>query len=101
MSDFAEPHRIGWARAALLRPFPIQLVMTVLFLVGWEWLSGVLHADFWISKPSEVLSALLAWYRSGDLGSDLRITLIEAGGGFLAGSVAGGPQRVESLHQTE
>ncbi len=90
MSDFAEPHRISWARAALLRPFPIQLFMTVLFLVGWEWLSGALNADFWISKPSEVLSALLAWYRSGDLGSDLQITLIEAGGGFLAGSVAGG-----------
>lgn len=67
-----------------------QLLIVVVFLGGWEWLSAALHADFWISRPSQVVMALIAWYQSGDLGLDLQITLTEAGVGFLIGAVAGG-----------
>jgi NitT/TauT family transport system permease protein len=50
----------------------------------------MLHADFWISSPSAVVVAMIAWARSGDLATDLQMTLTEAGAGFVLGSVAGG-----------
>ena len=68
----------------------IQLQMAAAYLGAWQWLSGALHADFWISTPSLVVSALITWYQSGELASDLRTTLTEAGVGFVLGSVAGG-----------
>src|SRR6202012_1952036 len=79
-----------WVRYALTGTAPIQFLIVVLFLGTWEWASAALHADFWVSKPSLVISALIAWYQSGTLGSDLKITLTEAGAGFVAGSIAGG-----------
>jgi len=90
MSDSVAPAQASWTRTALQGALPIQLLLVVLFLAAWEWLSGALHADFWISKPSQVIAALIAWYQSGQLGSDLKITLIEAGAGFILGSSAGG-----------
>jgi len=84
------------ARPSNLRRFALsgtaatQILLVVVFLVAWEWLSGALHADFWVSKPSQVVSALITWYQSGDLGSDLKITVMEAGIGFVVGSIAGG-----------
>ena len=80
----------GWGHYLLHGTVPLQLLMVVVFLAAWEWLSGALKFDFWISKPSLVVSALLAWYHSGDLATDLRMTMTEAGVGFVAGSVAGG-----------
>jgi NitT/TauT family transport system permease protein len=77
-------------RSPLSGTASIQILFVVVFLVGWEWLSTALHADFWVSKPSQVALALIAWYQSGDLVSDLKITLTEAGVGFVAGSIAGG-----------
>ena len=64
--------------------------MVMVFLAAWEWLSGALNADFWVSKPSLVYYALIAWHQSGELATDLRMTLTEAGVGFIAGSIAGG-----------
>jgi NitT/TauT family transport system permease protein len=90
MSDLSNTSTGRRVRGALSGTVMIQFLIFVGFLATWEWLSGVFHADFWISKPSLVLSALVAWYESGDLGSDLKITLMEAGVGFVVGSVAGG-----------
>ena len=66
-----------------------QLLLVVVLLGGWEWLSVAFRADFWVSRPSQVVSALFAWYKSGDLLTDLRITLTEAGLGFVLGAAAG------------
>jgi NitT/TauT family transport system permease protein len=79
-----------WTRVARHGAVPVQLLIVVVTLGLWEWLSGVLHAEFWISKPSLVVEALITWWQSGQLGSDLQLTLTEAGGGFLLGSIAGG-----------
>jgi NitT/TauT family transport system permease protein len=79
----------SWARVAQFGSVPIQLLIVVVFLGSWQWLSGALHADFWISKPSLVLAALVTWWQSGDLGTDLQLTLTEAGVGFVGGSLAG------------
>lgn len=83
------PSVAGWARVTQFGTLPVQLLIVAVFLGSWQWLSGALHADFWISKPSLVLAALVTWWQSGDLGTDLQLTLIEAGVGFVAGSLAG------------
>ncbi len=67
----------------------IQLTIAVVTLLLWEWGSNALKAEFWISRPSSVAVELMRWARSGDLASDLRLTLMEAGVGFLIGSIAG------------
>jgi NitT/TauT family transport system permease protein len=79
-----------WVRNTLGRTSLAQFLLVVLFLAAWQWLSGALHADFWVSKPTQVVAALISWYQSGNLATDLQITLTEAGIGFVAGSVAGG-----------
>lgn len=66
-----------------------QFALVVVFLGGWEWFSTAFKADFWISKPTQVIAALIAWHQSGDLLSDLHITLLEAGLGFVIGALAG------------
>ncbi len=67
----------------------LQLAMLTGTLLLWEWLSTALHAEFWVSRPSSVAQAMLVWARSGNLASDLKLTLTEAGIGFLIGSLAG------------
>jgi NitT/TauT family transport system permease protein len=79
-----------WTRVARHGAVPVQVLIVVVTLGLWEWMSGALHAEFWISKPSLVVEALITWWQSGQLGSDLQLTLTEAGGGFLLGSIAGG-----------
>jgi NitT/TauT family transport system permease protein len=79
-----------WARVAKHGALPVQVLIVVVTLALWEWLSGALHMEFWISKPSLVVEALIIWWQSGQLGSDLQLTLTEAGAGFVIGSVAGG-----------
>jgi NitT/TauT family transport system permease protein len=80
----------GWARMGRHSALPIQVLIVVVTFGGWEWLSQAAHLEFWISKPSLVAAALLTWWQSGQLGSDLRLTLTEAGVGFAIGSIAGG-----------
>ena len=67
----------------------LQVAFVVITFGAWEWLSNLLHAEFWVSRPSLVAIALVNWYKSGNLASDLQLTLTEAGGGFLIGSIAG------------
>ena len=70
--------------------FSLQIVIVVVVLAVWEWLGRSFHLEFWISRPGAVAVALVQWEESGDLATDLRLTLIEAGGGFVIGSICGG-----------
>lgn len=98
MSDIAKdslpvdnvPGPRGWDRMGRHGTLPIQVLIVVVTFGGWEWLSQALHLEFWISKPSLVAIALVTWWQSGQLGSDLQLTLTEAGAGFAIGSIAGG-----------
>ena len=66
-------------------------ILIVVFVLGlWEIVARTAHTEFWTSRPSAVTVELVRWGQSGDLLSDLRLTLIEAGGGFLLGSLCGG-----------
>jgi NitT/TauT family transport system permease protein len=68
----------------------LQLGLVVFLLVTWEISAGILKSDFWTSRPSAVFTALMRWWSSGTLATDLKLTLSAAAGGFVLGSVAGG-----------
>jgi NitT/TauT family transport system permease protein len=67
-----------------------QFALIIVSLALWQVISDALHLEFWVSSPSRVAAALVLWARSGTLLSDLRLTLTEAGVGFVLGSITGG-----------
>jgi NitT/TauT family transport system permease protein len=67
-----------------------QIGIAVAALAAWELISRLLKIDFWISSPSAVVMEFGNWAKSGQLGTDLRLTLTEAGLGFLIGGLVGG-----------
>ena len=68
----------------------LQLGLVLALLLTWEVSAAILKSDFWTSRPSAVFAALLRWWKSGTLATDLRLTLSAAAGGFIIGSVVGG-----------
>ncbi len=84
------PRAVGWERVGARGGMAIQFAILAFVLGLWEWLGWLFHVEFWISRPSLVIAALVKWAQTGDLASDLQLTLTEAGGGFLIGAVAGG-----------
>jgi NitT/TauT family transport system permease protein len=83
----ADPKPSHMARRGIVY---LQVLMLVVMLVAWEWVAWAFKTDFWTSSPSAVLDAMVKWYDSGQLMGDLKITLFEAGVGFVLGSVTGG-----------
>jgi NitT/TauT family transport system permease protein len=68
----------------------IQITIALVALAIWETVARVFKTDFWTSSPSAVTLELWRWAASGQLVEDLKLTLTEAGLGFLIGSIAGG-----------
>jgi len=68
----------------------IQAAFVFVVLAAWELTARIFHTDFWTSSPSAVVASLFAWAHSGNLWTDLRVTLTAAGLGFLLGSLIGG-----------
>jgi NitT/TauT family transport system permease protein len=68
----------------------LQFAIVVVVLALWEWIGWAFHTEFWTSRPSAIAEALVQWGESGDLITDLRLTLVEAGVGFIIGSLCGG-----------
>jgi NitT/TauT family transport system permease protein len=92
--DAPARHGDGNATPSSPRPRRRTIAMVqVAFLVGllllWEWGARAFDVTFWISSPAAVAASLSRWYASGQLVPDLRITLFEAGLGFVLGSVSG------------
>jgi NitT/TauT family transport system permease protein len=79
----------AWTQIKKLDPI-IQVAIAVCTLGIWELTARTFHTDFWTSSPSAVAMELWRWGKSGQLASDLQITLTEAGLGFVIGSIAGG-----------
>ena len=61
----------------------LQFALLIGTLAVWEWISRTFETGFWISSPSAVAVEMLRWYKSGELLADLKITLFEAGVGFM------------------
>jgi NitT/TauT family transport system permease protein len=68
----------------------VQIGIAVATLGLWEFVSRALKLDFWISSPISVVKEFGTWVASGQLTTDLRLTLTEVGAGFLIGSTIGG-----------
>src|SRR3954452_11234020 len=68
----------------------LQALVLVVTLAIWESVARAFNTGFWTSSPTAVVDAMIKWYDSGQLVDDLKITLFEAGVGFVLGSVAGG-----------
>jgi NitT/TauT family transport system permease protein len=68
----------------------LQMCIGVGALLAWELISRWLKLDFWISSPSGVVAEFGNWAKSGQLATDLRLTLTEAGLGFVIGGIVGG-----------
>ena len=68
----------------------IQLLMAIFTLSLWEWTAATFKTDFWTSSPSAIVLDLIRWGSSGQLATDLQLTLTEAGAGFVIGSIVGG-----------
>jgi len=67
-----------------------QIGIAACALVVWEVVARTFKLEFWISSPIAVAEDFRRWAASGQLVEDLRLTLLEAGLGFLIGSVLGG-----------
>jgi NitT/TauT family transport system permease protein len=68
----------------------MQVLLLIVVFAAWEGVARTYNTQFWTSSPTEVAVAMAAWWNSGQLMSDLELTLTEAGVGFVAGSLAGG-----------
>jgi NitT/TauT family transport system permease protein len=68
----------------------LQITIVVVAFVTWEVVARTFGTEFWTSSPSAVVVALWNWGASGQLWTDLRLTLTAAGLGFVFGSVVGG-----------
>lgn len=84
-------------REGSIRPFNprrIDVYLQIVFLVAvfaiWEGSAVYFGTDFWTSRPSAIARELASWASSGLLWTDLKLTLMEAGIGFVIGSALGG-----------
>jgi NitT/TauT family transport system permease protein len=67
----------------------IRIAIALFFICAWQFSSGRLLDDFWLSRPTAVAARLYEWSIDGKLPYHTWITLQEMGWGFLIGSVTG------------
>src|ERR1700728_2420362 len=67
----------------------LRLLVVVILLAIWQFISGRLIPDFAISKPTEVAHALVSYLGSAEAWQDIRVTLIELLLGYIFGVVGG------------
>lgn len=63
----------------------LRWVLLVLLLGGWELASGRIIDEFFISKPSEIISIWWGWLLDGTLWYNASSTFLSAGIGFVIG----------------
>lgn len=69
--------------------FGARIGLVLAFLAAWQFASGRLVSDFWISNPTSVWSALVRFASNGQLWPAVRATLLETATGFAVGAAAG------------
>jgi NitT/TauT family transport system permease protein len=67
----------------------LRIAMLVAFVAFWQYASGRLVAEFFVSSPSRIAFRLWKWLQGGDLFFHMGITAAEALLGFVFGSLAG------------
>jgi len=66
-----------------------RIAFLILLLLGWEYGSIALKAEFFVSRPTAIAESFLHLLQSGEFLYHLSITATEAALGFLTGSAAG------------
>jgi len=66
-----------------------RVALLVAILLSWEYASGRLVAEFFISRPSVIFRIFWGWAADGSLLYHASITALEAFGGFLLGGIIG------------
>ncbi len=79
----------GPGAAAKGRMVLYRLVLAVAIIAAWQFASGTLVAEFFISKPSAIIAALQRQVATGSLFFHIGITATEAFSGFLIGAFVG------------
>jgi NitT/TauT family transport system permease protein len=69
--------------------FLIRIIIALILICAWQYSSGRLLDDFWLSRPSTVAARLYQWSVDGTLPYHTWITLQEMGWGFLIGASTG------------
>ena len=90
MSDSDSARSTTWR---LKRPSGVliaQMALLAAILGSWQAVASLPGVEFWTSSPLAIAHNLSRWHASGELVEDLKITLFEAGAGFLLGSLFGG-----------
>ena len=85
-SSLFTKRRLGSRRLLILLG---QVVVLVLWLTSWEWMSGRVIDPFFSSSPSAIANQLYEWFSTGTIWVHLLITLREFGIGLLLGGPAG------------
>ena len=67
----------------------MRCALLVAILLTWEMASGVIVAEFFVSKPSAIARTLATWLAGGNLFFHIGITALEAFAGFLLGASIG------------
>ena len=66
-----------------------RVLVAAVAVLAWEWASGRLISEFWISSPTRIALAFMKMWESGALTKNLYATLIEALVGFGWGITIG------------
>lgn len=77
------------ARREMLRLALMRVALLFALLAFWEFASGRLVPEFFISSPSKIFARFWRWVQSGDIFFHASITATEAVLGFMIGSVIG------------
>ncbi len=80
--------RRGYSRRRAMGNVGAVLVGIVLVLT-WQWASGRVLDELWVSKPTAIWTALVQLLTAGDLARHAPTTLYEATAGFVVGAVPG------------
>lgn len=87
-SHAVEEQELKVARRRRLLKF-IQIMVGVVFIVGWQLASGRLIDPFFASSPLDVGAKLVSWVQRGILFRNLSVTLYAMLAGFVIGSIGG------------
>lgn len=66
-----------------------RVAITVTFLAAWQFLSGPVIDEFWLSTPTAIFARLFGWMADGSLWGHASATLTAMALGFVAGSTLG------------
>jgi len=71
------------------RTVVLQALTLLLVLIAWQAVADIFKTQFWTSSPLAIILYFGTWAKHGQLWLDVRITLLEAGTGFVIGGILG------------